>query len=90
MALLVAQIGRLSVSIARLREAQGRQVQAAAARRAAFTVGQATGHWTGQAQSVAAELEHRKAATAPSASVSTTAPAGRRPPMGPGPRGRSR
>jgi len=42
-ALLVAQIGRLSVSIARLREAQGRQAQAAAARRAALTIGQANG-----------------------------------------------
>ncbi len=89
-ALLVAQIGRLSVSIARLRQAQGRQVQAAAARRAAFTIGQATGHWTGQAQSVAAELEPRKSVTAARASVSTTAPAGRRPPTGPGPRGRGR
>ncbi len=90
-ALLVAQIGRLSVSIARLREAQGRQAQAAAARRAAFTIGQATGHWTHQAQTAAAELEHRQPATATRAGVSTPAPAGRRPPTGHHePRGRSR
>ncbi len=34
-ALLVAQIGSLSLSVSRLREAQGRAAQAAAARRAA-------------------------------------------------------
>ncbi len=58
MALLVAQIGRLSVSIARSREGQGRQMQAAAARRA--TIGQARpGHrlLDPQAQTAAAELE---------------------------------
>ncbi len=89
-ALLVAQIGRLSVSIARLREAQGRQAQAAAARRAAFTIGQANRHWTHQAQTAAAELEHCQPATAIRAGVSTPAPAGRRPPTGHEPRGRSR
>jgi len=89
-ALLIAQIGRLSVSIARLREAQDRQAQAAAARRAAFTIGEANRHWTHQAQSGAAELENRQPATATRAGVSTPAPAGRRPPPGPEPRGRSR
>jgi len=69
-ALLVAQIGRLSVSIARLRKAQDRQAQAAAARRAAFTIGQAIGHWTHQAQTVAAE-QHRQPATATRAGVAT-------------------
>ena len=88
-ALLVAQIGRLSVSIARLREAQDRQAQAAAAKRAAFTIGQASGHWTHQAQSVAAE-QHGKPATAIRAGMATPAPGGRRPPTGDGPRGRSR
>jgi len=88
-ALLVAQIGRLSVSITRLREAQDRQAQAAAAKRAAFTIGQASGHWTHQAQSVAAE-QHGKPATAIRAGMATPAPGGRRPPTGDGPRGRSR
>ncbi len=88
-ALLIAQIGRLSVSIARLREAQGRQAQAEAARRAAFTIGQATGHWTHQAQAAVADLEHRKPVTT-RAGVSSAVQAGRRPPTGPGPRGRSR
>ncbi len=88
--LLIAQIGRLSVSIARLREAQDRQAQAAAARRAAFTIGQATGHWTSQAQTAAAQLEHRKPVTATRAGVATPAPTGRRPPAGREPRGRGR
>ncbi len=88
-ALLVAQIGRLSISIARLREAQGRQAQAAAARRAAFTIGQANGHWTDAA--AAAELEQRGLASAASKGASTTTTAGRRPPTtGQDPRGRGR
>jgi len=89
-ALLIAQIGRLSVSIARLRQAQRRQAQAAAARRAEFMIGQDPGHWTGQAQTAPAELEHRQPATATRAGVSTTAPVGRRPPTGHKPRGRNR
>jgi len=91
-ALLIAQIGRLSVSIARLREAQGRQVQATAARRAAFTIGQASGDWSHQARTAAAEAElgHRKPTTATRASMATTTPAGRRPPTGQEPRGRGR
>jgi len=90
-ALLVAQVGRLSVSIARLREAQGRQAQAAAARRAAFTIGQANGHWTNQAHAAAAaELEQRRLASAASKGASTTTTAGHRPPTGREPRGRGR
>jgi len=89
-ALLVAQIGRLSVSIARLREAQGRQAQAAAARRAAVTIGRANGHWTNQAHA-AAELEQRGLSSAASKSASTTTGAARRPPpTGREPRGRGR
>ena len=92
-ALLVAQVGRLSVSIARLREAQGRQAQAAAARRAALKMGQANGHWTNQAHAAAtAELEQREFVPATSKGASTTTTAGRRPPPpnGRGPRGRGR
>jgi len=92
-ALLVAQVGRLSVSIARLREAQGRQAQAAAARRAALKMGQANGHWTNQAHAAAAaELEQREFVPATSTGASTTTTAGRRPPPpnGRGPRGRGR
>jgi len=88
-ALLMAQIGRLSVSIARLREAQGRQAQAAGARRAALTIGQATGHWTHQAQTAVAE-QHRKPATANRTGLATPAPGGRRPPTGHEGRGRGR
>jgi len=91
-ALLVAQVGRLSVSIARLREAQGRQAQAAAARRAALKMGQADGHWTNQAHAAAAaELEQREFVPATSKGASTTTTAGRRPPPdGREPRGRGR
>jgi len=90
-ALLVAQVGRLSVSIARLREAQGRQAQAVTARRAAVTIGQANGYWTGQAHAAAAELEQRRLAAAASKGASTATTAGRRPPPnGREPRGRGR
>jgi len=91
-ALLVAQIGRLSVSIARLREAQGRQAQAAAATRAALKLGQANGHWTNQAHAAAAaELEQRGLVPTTSKGASTTTTAGRRPPPnGREPRGRGR
>jgi len=91
-ALLVAQVGRLSVSIARLREAQGRQAQAAAARRAAFTIAQANGHWTHQAHAAAAaELEQRGLVPTTSEGASTRTTAARRPPPnGREPRGRGR
>jgi len=90
-ALLVAQIGRLSVSIARLREAQDRQAQAAAARRAAVAIGQANGHWTSQAHAAAAELKQRGLASAVGKGPSTTTTAARRPPPnGREPRGRGR
>jgi len=90
-ALLVAQIGRLSVSIARLREAQGRQAQAAAARRAAVAIGQANGHWTSQARAAGGELKQRGVASTSSKGASTTTTAARRPPPnGREPRGRGR
>ncbi len=91
-ALLIAQVGRLSVSIARLREAQGRKAQAAAARRAAVTIGQANGHRTNQGQAAAAaELEQRGLGPTTSKGASTTTTAGRRPPPdGREPRGRGR
>jgi len=43
--LLITQITRLSLAVARLREAQGRTGQAAAARRATLTMRTAAGHW---------------------------------------------
>jgi len=90
-ALLVAQIGRLSVSIARLRGAQDRQAQAAAARRAARAIGQANDHWTNQGHAAAAELEQRRLASTSSKGASTTTTAARRPPPnGREPRGRGR
>jgi hypothetical protein len=49
-ALLVAQIGSLSLSVSRLREAQGRAAQAAAARRATVQVARAADAWADEAQ----------------------------------------
>jgi len=89
-ALLVAQVGRLSVSIARLREAQDRQAQAAAARRAAVAIGQANGHWTNQAHAAAGELKQRGVVPATNKGASTTTAARRPPPNGREPRGRGR
>ncbi len=89
-ALLVAQVGRLSVSIARLREAQDRQAQAAVARRAAVAIGQANGLWTNQAHAVAGELKQRGVVPATSKGASTTTPGRRPPPNGREPRGRGR
>jgi len=60
-ALLVAQIGSLSLSVSRLREAQGRAAQAAAARRAAGRVADSADRWLGEVRTLVAEQERRKA-----------------------------
>lgn len=88
-ALLVAQIGSLSLSVSLLREAQGRAAQAEAARREETRVADSAEHWADQARGLLAQQTRREAAgTARATWYSTTA---RRPP-GPtqGPRGRGR
>lgn len=89
-ALLVAQIGSLSLSVSRLREAQGRAAQAAAARRAAGQVADSTDRWVGEVRVLVAEQGRRQSAAARAAAPGWTS-ATRRPP-GPaqGPRGRGR
>ena len=63
-ALLITQITRLSLAVARLREAQGRTEQAAAARRATRTMRTAAGHWDSEtAQFLAAAQQPSAAAT---------------------------
>lgn len=87
-ALLVAQIGSLSLSVSRLREAQGRSAQAAAARRAATQVADSAEQWVGTARSLVAERTRQQAAAtraAGRASTATRRPSG--PAQGPG-RGR--
>jgi len=61
-ALLVAQIGGLSLSVSRLREAQGRTAQAAAARRAATQVANSAEQWVGAARGLVAEQTRQQAA----------------------------
>lgn len=56
-ALLVAQIGNLSVPVSRLREAQGRTAQAAAARRAG-QVADSADRWAGEVRTLIAERQH--------------------------------
>jgi hypothetical protein len=71
--MLVAQIGRLSQSVAALREAQGRSAQAAAARRAAAQVGDAAEHWSAESSALVAAVQRRRAAVArPSTTTSST------------------
>jgi hypothetical protein len=83
--MLVAQIGRLSQSVAALREAQGRSAQAAAARRAALQVGDAAEHWSAESRDlVAAAQRGRAAAARPSTSSSTTTRRPSGPTQGPG------
>ena len=77
-ALLVAQIGSLSLSVSRLREAQGRTAQAAAARRAATQVADSAEQWVGEARGLVAEQARRQAAVTRAASRPTTS--NRRPP----------
>jgi hypothetical protein len=60
-ALLVAQIGSLSLSVSQLREAQGRAAQAAAARRAAGQVADCADHWLGEVRGMVAEQERAAA-----------------------------
>jgi len=62
-ALLVAQIGSLSLSVSRLREAQGRTAQAAAARRAASHVADSAERWVGAARGLVTEQECQQATT---------------------------
>ena len=86
-ALLVAQIGNLSVSVSRLRAAQGRAAQATAARKAAGQVADSAGRWAGEVRKLLAEQQRRQAPSIrPAARPSAT-----RRPQGPaqGP-GRSR
>jgi len=63
-ALLITQITRLSLAVARLREAQGRTGQAAAARRATLTMRTAAGHWDSETAQFLAGRQP-SAATAP-------------------------
>jgi len=64
-ALLITQITRLSLAVARLREAQGRTEQAAAARRATRTMRTAAGHWDSEtAQFLTAQQPSAAATTA--------------------------
>jgi len=77
-ALLVAQIGSLSLSVSRLREAQGRTAQAAAARRAATHVADSAEQWVGEARGLVAEQERRQAAA--TRATGRTSTATRRPP----------
>ena len=97
-ALLVAQIGSLSLSVSRLREAQGRPAQAAAARRAAGQVADSADRWVGEVRTVVAEQQRRQAAVGRAGARSptttttpTTTPTPTKRPQGPtqGP-GRSR
>ncbi len=83
--MLVAQIGRLSQSVAALREAQGRSAQAAAARRAALQVGDAAEHWSAESSAlVAAAQRGRAAVVRPSTSSSSTTRRLSGPTQGPG------
>jgi len=64
-ALLITQVSRRSLAVARLREAQGRTEQAAAARRATRTMRTAAGHWDSEtAQFLAAQQPSAAAPTA--------------------------
>lgn len=54
-ALLVAQIGSLSLSVSLLRQAQGGAAQTAAARRAATSVADSAEHWAGEARGLVDE-----------------------------------
>jgi len=81
--MLVAQIGRLSQSVAALREAQGRSAQAAAARRAAAQVSDAAENWSAESRELVASAQRGRAAAVrpPTTSTSSTRrPAG---PAGP-------
>lgn len=71
-ALLVAQIGSLSLSVSRLREAQGRTAQAAAARRAAGQVADSADRWAGEVRTLVAEQERRRASSSRLAARSST------------------
>ena len=73
-ALLVAQIGSLSLSVSQLREAQGRPAQAAAARRAAGQVADSADQWVGEVRGQVADQARRRS-TASSATPPPTSPA---------------
>ena len=72
-ALLVAQIGSLSLSVSRLREAQGRMAQAAAARRAAGHVADSAEQWVGEARGLVAEQARQQAGARRAASRASSA-----------------
>ncbi len=83
--MLVAQIGRLSQSVAALREAQGRGAQAAAARRAAAKVGDAAEQWSVESRALVTAAQQQRAAVArPSTSTSGTTRRPSGPTRGPG------
>ena len=88
-ALLVAQIGSLSLSVSQLREAQGRPAQAVAARRAAGQVADSADQWVAEVRGRVADQARRRNAAA-SAAPPSTMPTRR--PQGPsqGPSGRRR
>ena len=90
-ALLVAQIGSLSLSVSQLREAQGRTAQAAAARRAAGQLADSADQWVGEVRGQVADQARRRgtasSATFPSTTLTTPT---RRPQGPPGPAGRRR
>lgn len=71
-ALLVAQIGSLSLSVSRLREAQGRAAQAAAARRAAGQVADSADRWAGEVRALVAEQQRRRTSSSRLAARSST------------------
>ena len=77
-ALLVAQVGSLSLAVSRLREAQGRTAQAAAARRAAGQLADSAAGWAGEVCTLVAVQERRQASARPSLarSPTTTRPQG--------------
>jgi len=83
-ALLVAQIGSLLLSASRLREAQGRTAQAAAARRAATQVADSAERRVGEARGLVAKQARGQAAAArPAGPASTVTRRPRAPAQGP-------
>ena len=91
-ALLVAQIGSLSLSVSQLREAQGRPAQAVAARRAAGQVADSADQWVAEVRGRVADQTRRRGQAAGTTSTSTTSTTSPRRPQGPsqGPSGRRR
>jgi hypothetical protein len=91
-ALLVAQIGSLSLSVSLLREAQNRPAQAQAARRAAGQVADSADRWVGEIRGLVAEQERQRGAATRPAGPSSSPRRPQGPAQGPtqGPSGRRR